>query len=69
MVYRHIETGKVVANCHKMPGALFERYLYHIDHLRDDMTRLLKTLHKANPGLKMLVTVSPVRHTRDTLAT
>ncbi len=67
VVYRHIETGKVVANCHKMPGTLFERYLYHIDHLRDDMTRLLKTLHKANPGLKVVVTVSPVRHTRDTL--
>lgn len=67
VVYRHIETGKVVANCHKMPGALFEKYLYNIDHLRDDMTRLMKTLRKANPGLKVLLTVSPVRHTRDTL--
>ncbi|GAB4043704.1 GSCFA domain-containing protein [Spirosoma litoris] len=67
MVYRHIETGKVVANCHKMPGALFEKYLYQIDHLRDDMTRLLKTFHKVNPKLKVLLTVSPVRHTRDTL--
>ena len=67
VVYRHIETGKVVANCHKMPGALFEKYLYHIDHLRDDLTRLLKTLRKANPTLTVLLTVSPVRHTRDTL--
>ena len=67
VVYRHIETGQVVANCHKMPGSLFEKYLYNIDHLRDEMTRLLKTLHKANPSLKVLVTVSPVRHTRDTL--
>jgi hypothetical protein len=67
VVYRHIETGKVVANCHKMPGQLFEKYLYQIDHLRDDMTRLLKTLRKANPKLKVVLTVSPVRHTRDTL--
>ena len=67
VVYRHIETGKVVANCHKMPGALFEKYLYNIDHLRDDMTRLMKTLRKANPRLKVILTVSPVRHTRDTL--
>ena len=67
VVYRHIETGKVVANCHKMPGVLFENYLYQIDHLRDDMTRLMKTLHKANPKLKVLLTVSPVRHTRDTI--
>lgn len=67
VVYRHIETGKIVANCHKMPGSLFEKYLYQIDHLRDDLTRLLKTLYKTNPKLKVLLTVSPVRHTRDTL--
>ena len=67
VVYRHIDTGRVVANCHKMPGSLFEKYLYHIDHLRDDLTRFLKKLHKANPKLKVLLTVSPVRHTRDTL--
>lgn len=67
VVYRHIETGKVVANCHKMPGTLFEKYLYQIDHLRDDMTRLMKILHKVNPKLKVVLTVSPVRHTRDTL--
>lgn len=67
VVYRHIETGNVVANCHKMPGALFERYLYTIDHLRDELTQLLKALHKVNPTLKVILTISPVRHTRDTL--
>ena len=67
VVYRHIETGKVVANCHKMPGALFEKYLYQYEYLLDDLKRLLKTLHKVNPKLKILLTVSPVRHTRDTL--
>ena len=67
MVYRHVETGKVVANCHKMPGALFEKYLYGYDYLLDDMKRLLKTLNKANPKLNVVLTVSPVRHTRDTL--
>ena len=68
VVYRHIETGKVVANCHKMPGALFEKYLYQIDHLRDEVTRLVKTLHRVNPTLTIITTVSPVRHTRDTLS-
>ncbi len=67
VVYRHIETGKVVANCHKMPGALFEKYLYQYEYLHDDLKRLMKTLHKANPKLTVLLTVSPVRHTRDTL--
>ncbi len=67
LVHRHIETGKVVASCHKMPGAFFEKYLYQYDYLLDDLKRLLKTLRKANPTLTVLLTVSPVRHTRDTL--
>lgn len=67
VVYRHIETGKVVANCHKMPGALFEKYLYQYEYLHDDLKRLMKTLRKANPKLNVVLTVSPVRHTRDTL--
>lgn len=67
IVYRHIETGYVVANCHKMPGSLFEKYIYQIDHLRDDLTRLFRLLRKTNLKIKVLVTVSPVRHTRDTL--
>ena len=67
VVYRHTQTGEVVANCHKMPGALFENYVYAIDHLRDTLTKLMKALRRANPKLRVLLTVSPVRHTRDTL--
>ncbi|MBC8152392.1 MAG: GSCFA domain-containing protein [Bacteroidetes bacterium] len=67
VVYRHIDTNQVVANCHKMPGRLFEKYLYQIDHVRDTLTKLLKAVHRANPKLTVLLTVSPVRHTRDTL--
>ncbi|QJD80901.1 GSCFA domain-containing protein [Spirosoma rhododendri] len=67
VVYRHKATGEVVANCHKMPGQLFEKYLYQIDHLRDSLTTLVRLLSRANPALRIVVTVSPVRHTRDTL--
>jgi lysophospholipase L1-like esterase len=67
IVYRHIETEQVVANCHKMPGQQFEKYLYQIDHLRAEFNTLLRMLRRANPRLQILLTVSPVRHTRDTL--
>lgn len=67
MVYRHLETEQVVANCHKVPGHRFEKYLYQLDHLRADFNGLLRTLRRANPRLNILLTVSPVRHTRDTL--
>jgi lysophospholipase L1-like esterase len=68
VVYRHIETGRMVTNCHKMPATLFEKYGCHIDHVRDDLTRLLRLLSKHNPTLQVLLTVSPVRHVRDGLA-
>ncbi|KAB7727062.1 hypothetical protein F5984_22770 [Rudanella paleaurantiibacter] len=67
LVYRHRATDQVVANCHKVPGTQFDKYLYQLDHLRAEYNRLLKTLRKHNPRLKVLLTVSPVRHTRDTL--
>ncbi|CCH02797.1 hypothetical protein FAES_4798 [Fibrella aestuarina BUZ 2] len=68
VVYRHRETGRVVANCHKMPGTSFEKYLCQIDHVRDDLTRLLRLLRRHNPQLQIVLTVSPVRHVRDGLA-
>lgn len=67
VVYRHNESGQVVANCHKVPGHRFEKYLYQIDHLRAEFNTLLRVLRRANPRLQVLLTVSPVRHTRDTL--
>ncbi len=67
VVYRHRQSGEVVANCHKMPGSLFDKYLYQVDHLRDEMMALVRTIRRANPALQIVLTVSPVRHTRDTL--
>ncbi|MGA0558235.1 GSCFA domain-containing protein [Larkinella sp. VNQ87] len=66
-VYRHQETGKVVANCHKMPGFLFEKYLYAYEHVQSTLTGLVKFLKRTNPNLQILLTVSPVRHTKDSL--
>ncbi|GAB3273136.1 GSCFA domain-containing protein [Larkinella harenae] len=67
VVYRHREAGKVVANCHKMPGFLFEKYLYAYEHVQSTLNGLVKTLKWANPNLQLLLTVSPVRHTKDSL--
>lgn len=67
VVYRHLETGKVVANCHKLPAKQFEKYVYTYEHLLDILNPLLRKLRRFNPALQVLLTVSPVRHTKDTL--
>ena len=65
--YERQETGQLVANCHQQPARLFRKRLLTVDEISrsfDAFTRLLRTV---NPQAHSLLTVSPVRHLRDTL--
>lgn len=64
-VYRHKLTGLVVANCHKFPAADFERFRLRIEEIVREYTVLFEELFAANPGIKILFTVSPIRHWKD----
>ena len=65
--YRHLATGKIVANCHKMPAHLFEKQLLTVSEIVESFQKLHEKLKIQRPKLKTILTVSPVRHTRDTL--
>lgn len=65
--YHHIKLNKVVANCHKQPGTLFEKKLLRVDEIVQSYTALLKKVKALNPGLQVVFTVSPVKHLRDGL--
>ncbi|RYF71492.1 MAG: hypothetical protein EOO39_13860 [Cytophagaceae bacterium] len=67
VVYQRKETHQTVANCHKMPGTLFDKFLCQLDLVRDELTNLFTLLHRHNPRLTVMLTVSPVRHIRDGL--
>ena len=64
-VYRHRATGVAVANCHKIPDREFERFRLSVDEIVDRYARLIPALRALNPRLRLLFTVSPVRHLRD----
>ena len=66
-VYRLKETGQVVGNCHKMPERDFLRQRLTVEEIVDTYTALLAQLWAVNPGVRVLFTVSPVRHLKDTL--
>lgn len=66
-VYRYLKTNEFVTNCHKTPGKEFTKELLSLETLRATMDELLKILATLNPGMRVVLTVSPVRHTRDTL--
>jgi len=64
-VYRERETGSVVCNCHKIPAARFTRSRLTPEEIAGAYEDFLPTLLEAHPGLKVILTVSPVRHWKD----
>lgn len=63
--YRLKETGRTVANCHKVPENRFDRRRYGPEELAAACHELVGTLWKANPGMHIVFTVSPIRHWKD----
>jgi hypothetical protein len=64
-VFRSKETGKIVSNCHKIPAASFDRFRLSINEIKDEWISLLSKIHRINPNLKIIFTVSPIRHFKD----
>jgi len=64
-VYELIKTGKIVSNCHKVPAAEFKRYRLGVYEITETYRDLLEDLWKFNPALKIIFTVSPIRHWKD----
>ncbi len=54
-----------VANCHRAPGQWFYKKLLGIEEIIAAMDNTYHRLRSFNPGIKILFTVSPVRHLRD----
>ncbi len=64
-VYEYIETNEVVSNCHKIPANKFDRRKIDVRETTSAASRAIKLLKMINPELKILLTVSPVRHWKD----
>lgn len=64
-IYRH--NGIVVANCHKLPEKSFERQLCDYNSFIIEYRKLLDKLFSVNGHLRIIFTISPIRHIRDGL--
>ncbi len=64
-VYQLAENSVPVANCHKFPSSTFNRVLLNHSQVASDYQTLLIKLQQFNPNLKIVFTVSPVRHWKD----
>lgn len=66
-VYTQLHTGKIVANCHKVPARQFTKSLLSAADIEASFASLYAQLKAVNPALRIILTVSPVRHIKDTL--
>lgn len=65
--YQLKRTGEIVANCHKTNQVEFDKLLLNQDKLFGDWAHFIGELFEINPKLKILFTISPVRHAKDGL--
>jgi GSCFA family len=63
--YRLLKTGLPVANCHKAPAGFFEKRLLTIGDIEESLSQAISRARELNPGLKIIFTISPVKHIRD----
>lgn len=66
-VFTHRESGRVVANCHKQPARLFDKSLLAVDQIVQSFQAMYRELKSFTPRVNIVLTVSPVRHIKDTL--
>jgi len=64
-VYTHNDSGKIVANCHKVPQKQFTKSLQSMAQISADLEGMYKALKSVNKKATIIFTVSPVRHLRN----
>lgn len=65
--YRLNETDELISNCHKLPADKFQKELLTPDEIINAVAETHAYLRLRNPKLRFVLTVSPVRHLKDTL--
>ena len=68
-VFERVENGRIVANCHKLPGTLFRRRLLEYAECVEALEGTVVSIRRLNPVCRIVFTLSPVRHTPGDLVT
>ena len=66
-IYQLESNNDIVANCHKQPQKQFHKRLLTHDEIISDFKLFHKALKELNPNIRIILTLSPVRHLADTL--
>ncbi|MBT3383098.1 MAG: GSCFA domain-containing protein [Prolixibacteraceae bacterium] len=64
-IYQFSKTGQTVSNCHKIEANKFIRKRLSVSEIVNEYRKLLSEIWKINPDIKVIFTVSPIRHWKD----
>lgn len=64
-VYKLKDTGRVVANCHKIPAKNFTRYFSSVENTVKVLRNAINLTRSKNRNVHFVFTVSPIRHWKD----
>lgn len=64
-VYEKQPEGFIVANCHKQPGSQFNKRLLTLSEMKIAFEECYEAMICVQPNIQVVLTVSPVRHTKD----
>jgi len=64
-VYRDLNSQQIVSNCHKIPAKEFDHFRLTVEEIVQEYKSLLPKLKAQNPNIRIVFTVSPVRHWKD----
>jgi len=64
-VYEYLPTQQTVSNCHKIPSTKFRRFRLTVDEISEKYREIIQKIRKVNPEIKIVFTVSPIRHWKD----
>ena len=67
VVYTEKSLQLSVANCHKMPAHVFDKHLLSSEEIEKSLNETFDLLHTHYPSLQIILTVSPVRHLKETI--
>ncbi len=64
-VYKLRALDMIVANCHKIPQKEFQKELLTVEDIVQSLHSCIHLIRSLNPSVKIIFTISPVRHSKD----
>lgn len=64
VVFEHIQSQRIVSNCHKIPQKVFNKRQLDMSEITDSLQESIQHIFQLNTEVKIIMTVSPVRHAR-----